>query len=204
MRPRRASGLVGAAHTGAWFRAVRLHHAPTALNTAHTAIVATRFHAATIRPGFEVLYLAEDHLVALFEVRAFLGSLTSSYLPNPNTAFAIFPVQVNLPAVADLRDAGELRKLQTSVQELTGDWADYSRRNPAMNMPRGRPTRYLTEVPTQQLGHELFHSTRLEGFITYSARVPTHGNLVVFPTKLRPGSSIVYRDPAGKVIYHIP
>lgn len=69
--------------TGAWFRAIRPQFFQTALAFAHTATIPGRFNGGTMqRPGFPVLYLAEDQTVALFEVSALLGS------PLPGQAFA--------------------------------------------------------------------------------------------------------------------
>lgn len=41
--------------------------------------------------------------------------------------------------------------------------------------------------------------------MTYSAKAPTRRNLVVFPTKLRPGSSVTVTDPAtGRELLRLP
>ena len=181
---------------GTWFRTVVVSYLTTPLSTGHTRMRASRFHAATIAAGFQILYLTEDHVTALFEVEAILGSPFSSYLPNAAGAFAILPVQVHLQAITDLTLPPTLRSIESSVQELTGDWKSYKHRNPAMTLPLGNATTYRTEVPTQQLGHALFQTSGIEGFVTYSARVSTKRNLVVFSTKLVAGSSVIYHDPA--------
>lgn len=69
--------------TGTWFRAIQPQHQPTALQTSHSSRIPSRFNEGN--NAFEILYLAEDHLVALFEVQALLGSpfAPGTYVPNP-------------------------------------------------------------------------------------------------------------------------
>jgi hypothetical protein len=83
-----------------------------------------------VNPAFPILYLAEDHLVALFEVGALLGSPYpgGNYVPNPRQSWVILNVQVTLEAVADLTDPAEQYRLGTTAQELTGDWRGYQLR----------------------------------------------------------------------------
>lgn len=185
-----------------WYRAIEPQHWPTALATAHTIFGATRFSPATgLAPGFPLLYLAENHIVALLEVEALFGTagLGLSYLPNPQGAWAVLNVQVTLQQVADLSDAAEQARIGTTAQELTGDWRGYlnrSRRTP-VHGPTG-------PAPTQDLGQALYNVPGLEGFRTLSAKMPTHRNLVVFPTKLRPGSRIVFADAVTGQTHAIP
>jgi hypothetical protein len=148
-----------------------------------------------------VLYLAEDHQVALFEVGALLGSpfRNGQYVANPQQAWLILNVQVILQAVADLTEVAEQLKLLTTVQELTGDWRGYLRRN--LQTPVSQPTGL---APTQLLGRALYRARRFEGFRTLSARVPTHRNLVVFPDRLRTDSRIVFTHPQSRRTFTIP
>src|SRR5437660_9129646 len=91
--------------TGPWFRALRPPFFQTALAFAHTATIPGRFNPGSIqRPGFPVLYLAEDLIVALFEVNALLGSPLpgQAFLPNPNQPWTVINVQVQLRRVVDL------------------------------------------------------------------------------------------------------
>ncbi|MGH7135342.1 MAG: RES family NAD+ phosphorylase [Pirellulales bacterium] len=176
--------------TGTWYRAIQPKHWKASLSTAHTRTISSRFSAGTMaNPSFEVLYLAEDHQVALFEVQALLGSPLpgGAYAPNPAQTWVIVNVDVTLSNVADLCRRKERKKVQTTVQELTGDWRGYALRNPG-----ARPT-----APTQRLGSALNGVRDLEGFLTFSAKVPTRKSLVVFPQKLQAGSRIRFRyfDP---------
>ena len=147
-----------------------------------------------------VLYLTEDPAASLFETRVVVGT----YLPwqpgVPNLlakAQAVVPVTVGLSGVIDLCDPSQLELLHTTVQELTGDWLGYQYR------PHSTP--YPPPAPTQLLGAALFRMPRVEGILTYSAKAPDRRNLVVFPTKLRPGSSLAVVDPAtGDVLLSLP
>jgi hypothetical protein len=189
--------------TGTWFRAVQLQHLPTAFQTSHTKHFPSRFNEGprAVQP-FEVFYAAQDHQVALFEVQALLGSPywpqgAPLVVPNPNQNWVVLCVQVQLQHVADLTQAAEQVMLQTSAQELTGDWQGYQYRQPqdTVNQPVGA-------APTQALGQAPFTLPGLEGFRAVSARVPNRMNLVVFPQRLLPGSSLtVYHN--GRAIHRI-
>jgi hypothetical protein len=188
------SSLRTGPETAVWYRAVQTAHWPTALATAHTVRSPSRFSPArSAAPAFPVLYLAENHLVALYEVEALVGSPWPGgvMLSAPLRAWIILNVRVVLQQVADLCDVGEQTKLDTTAQELTGDWRSYMFRSSLT--PVAGPT---GPAPTQDLGQAHYGVPGLEGFRTPSARWPTHRNLVVFPDKLRRGSSIVYSDPA--------
>src|SRR5206468_810727 len=141
---------------------------PTALQTAHTTRIPSRYSPATnAAPAFPVLYLAEDQQVALFEVGALLGSPLPGkpYVPNPRQAWTVLNVQVTLQRVADLTTVPEQLKLLTTAQELTGDWFCYLLRtaHSSVNQPTGL-------APTQLLGQALHGIPGLEGFRAISAR----------------------------------
>lgn len=115
--------------TGMWFRAIRPQFFQTALVYAHTATIPGRFNpGSTARPAFPVLYLAQDQLVALFEVSALLGSPLpgQAFLPNPQQPWTVINVNVQLGRVVDLSQTSQRRLIETAVQELTGDWRGYS------------------------------------------------------------------------------
>jgi len=175
----------------------------SALSTVHTRTLPGRYNAATpVRPSHEVLYLAPDHFVGLFEVEALVGSPPpeGTYFPNPNASWIILNVHVQLARVIDLSDPAAHEALETSFQELTGDWRGYRRRPqvPPLKAP------YWTNVPTQRLGHALFRVRGLEGFLAPSSRDSTKSNLMVFPEKLRPHSFIRFRDAQTGAEYALP
>jgi RES domain-containing protein len=195
------AGLPPAPLTGTWFRAIQPQHWSTSLQTAQTRTTRGRFNSGTAaNPGFEVLYLAENPMVALFEAQALFGSLLPGGLvAHPRQAWITINVDVVLQAVADLTDVAAQNALQTSAQELTGDWDGYEQRTPLTSVtgPTG-------QAPTQALGAALFAVPALEGFQVVSAKLPYHRNLVVFPQKLRTGSQVRFIHPATGQRHTIP
>ena len=203
MNLRACRSLVTSALTGTWYRATELRFWSRLLATEHTASSPGRFNAGEPeRPGFEILYLAEDHQVALFEVGALLGSSFpgGTPVPNPRGHWIIINVQVRLGRVADLTQVSQRRLIETTVQELTGDWQGYTLRTTHARLK----SPYWTNVPTQRLGHALYRVRGLEGFFTYSAPAPTRRNLVIFPRKLRPGSFVRFENPITGQAHTIP
>lgn len=203
MRLAACGALATTALTGTWYRAIQFKFWNSLLAIAHTATIPGRFNAGNVaHPGFEILYFAEDHQVALFEVQALLGSPYpgATYVPNPSTAWVVINVDIQLDRIADLTKASQRKIIAATVQELTGDWRGYSLRNPhaALSAP------YWSHVPTQRLGHALHGVADLEGFLTYSAKVATRRNLVVFPRKLVPGSFIRFHNPVSGTVVNIP
>ena len=196
-------GLPLSSENRVWYRAVQLAYLSTALSSAHTTTSRTRFNpGALLVPAqrFQILYFAEDPLTATFEFGAMLGNpfVPGGSVAHPARAFAMLNVQVTLSQVADLTDPAAQAQLQTTAQELTGDWDGYQVRGPAtpVSLPVG-------QAPTQELGHALFQAT-FEGFRSISAKVPCNRTLMVFPQHFRPGGSLVFRDQSGNVMLRIP
>jgi hypothetical protein len=204
MNPAGVARLAAAPVQGVWFRAIRAQLLTTPLAYAHTATIPGRFNGGTAeRPGITAVYLAENGIVAQFEIQAILGSPLPGqvYTPSPvQNTWVILPIEVNLTSVADLTRPAELQHVETSVQELTGDWLGYALRppQPALASP------YYSNVPTHRLGHALYTARRFEGPISYSARFPTQRNLIVSPTRLRKGSFVRYTDPASTAVQQLP
>jgi hypothetical protein len=183
-----------------WYRAVQTRHLTgKALSTAHTRTISSRFSAGSILPTnlqFEILYLAENHHVALYEVQALLGNpfVTGGPFPHPSLTWTILPVNIRLNDVFDLTKVSEQSVLQTSAQELTGDWQGYQHRlsGKSVKSPTGR-------APTQELGEELYHQAKIEGFLTISAKVPDQMVLIIFPERVRKnshrGSFVTFYNP---------
>src|SRR5215218_8526409 len=98
----------------------------------------------------------------------------------------IMNVAVNLQRVADLTDPRSQATVQTSAQELTGDWRGYGLRGPGTSVkgPAGI-------APTQELGAALYGAP-VEGFKSLSAKLTDQMILVVFPQKLGPGSTVTF------------
>lgn len=190
------SSLATSVESGTWYRAIQPQHWTTALQTAQTQVFPTRFNAGAIAsPQFQVLYLAENQLVALFEVQALLGSPypgRGGYFPQPRQAWAIINVDMNLQEVANLTYIAAQQSIRTTSQELTGDWYGYQQRS-ATTASVGQPTGI---APTQELGAALYNVPDLEGFRTLSAKVPDQMILVVFPRKLQSGSWVRFENSA--------
>jgi len=134
-------------------------------------------------PAFEILYLAENPMVALFEARALFGSPTTpgGVVPHPNRPLVTLPILVSLGAIADVTDPAEAMVVETNAQELTGDWRSYATRIP----PAGPSRPHTGTPPTQSLGSALFALGSLRGFMSFSATLPDYKILVVFPDRLK-------------------
>ena len=87
---------------------------------------------------------------------------------------------MRLDRIADLRTETERARIQTTIQELTGDWVNYAVRTASSPDVASTPP-----APTQQLGEDLYRMTPCQGFLTPSARNSTLPNLVVFPDRVR-------------------
>lgn len=189
-----------------WYRAVDPKYLPTALNYSHTRLFASRYYE---RPQssqqFDLVYLAENQLVALLEVEGLFGSpaIPGGLVPNPSRSWLTINAQVQLSAVADLTDvSGSHVPLSTTAQELTGDWKGYTQRNATTGVSTPVGT-----APTQELGAALFHSGVFEGFVTISAKMPYQRVLGVFPGRVSRGNYVryTYVDPAGRMqVQQIP
>jgi RES domain-containing protein len=182
--------LTTARLSGTWYRAIQPQFWHLSLQTSHTKTVSSRFNpSAAANPGFEILYLAENQLVALFEVQALLGSPLPPALvvPNPHHAWVVINVRVQLQQVVDLTDVAQQSLIDTTAQELTGDWRGNQFRGPTSSVPA--PT---GPAPTQELGAALFALADVEGFLAISTKVPTHQSLIVFPERLKPGSHLEF------------
>jgi hypothetical protein len=156
--------------TGTWYRAIQPQFWTTALATHQTRVIPSRFNTGTTAtPQFEILYLSENHLVALFEVEALLGSPThpGGIIPHPRQAWTVLNVDLQLGAVVDLTQDSQLQLIETTAQELTGDWRSYQQRRPTSSV--SQPVRV---APTQALDAALFAVPGLEGFRTLSAKLP--------------------------------
>ena len=134
--------------TGHWFRALNLKHWDTRLKTGHTKTSRSRFSGASqTSPGPRMLYLGENHQVAIYEVGALLGD-PNLPVSNPRGSWVLMSLRIQLDQVADLSDPAEQKRIDTNEQELTGVWGNAG-----------------GDAPTQKLGDALFAVPELEGFI---------------------------------------
>jgi RES domain-containing protein len=192
---------------GTWFRAVLPQYLKKVLSSEHTRTTSSRFYSVTEdkRRRFEILYLAENPKVALFEVGALFGSprKTVDVRVDPDACFTVVPVTADLSDIADLTDPEQAVLLQTNAQELTGDWRTYAQRGQPGG---GHPSPHAGIAPTQQLGMALYHvesagKAIFKGFLSFSATCPELRILGVFTERLRQSSSnlkYTYRDDEGR------
>jgi hypothetical protein len=170
-----------------WFRAIPKKHWKTALRTDHTSGIVTRYNpGAAAKTPYEILYLAENPTVALYEVGAIFGP-PDRPIPNPEQRYSIIEVNVSLQSIVDLTDASQQGLLDVSLQELTGNWDTY---DPGA-------------APTQRLGAALFATKGVEGLVAISAKMPRCRTLIVFPEKLRMGSGLIFEDPILRKTHRI-
>jgi hypothetical protein len=148
----------------------------------------------------EILYLSENSQVAQFEIGALFGNpLVPGGILSAPGSFAVVHVKVTLHRVVELTQVSEQDLLETTAQELTGDWRGYFQRTAAsalLQEPVGA-------APTQELGEALFSIPGIEGFRTPSAKLAYHRNLVVFPEKMFKGSRLEFRDAAANLLQTI-
>jgi hypothetical protein len=162
--------------TGHWYRALNLKYWKSRLSTEHTKAVRSRFSAATLSsPLYRILYLGENHQVAIYEVGALLGD-PNEPISSPKGSWLLMSVNVRLHQVVDLSEPAQHKLISTNDQELTGAWA---------NTP-GR-------APTQDLGAALYALTDLEGFVFPSSKAGSR-NLAIFMDKLDVRSSITFQN----------
>ena len=117
------------------------------------------------RPGFPVLYLGQDRFWSpSLRFPTLLGSPLpgQAFVPNPASPWTIINITVQLSRIVNLCRPSQRRLIETTAQELTGDWRGYSLRNP--NAVFSPP--YWTNVPTQKLGTSLYAVRGIEGFFS--------------------------------------
>lgn len=191
---------------GVWYRAIQPQFISTALATTHTKTIPSRFNSGRLLSPpdqFRLLYLAENPILSLFEVQALLGSPTTpgGIIPNPRRAWTILNVTVNLHAVADLTDIAShhpVSGVNTSAQELTGDWRGYQLRSAFTSVAAP-----IGSAPTQDLGYEFYRVGNFEGILAVSAKLPDQKNLIVFPDRLQPNSDVTFTDPTAGITHSI-
>ena len=149
-----------------------------------------RFEPSVSRfnPGdLGMMYFAPDPLLARFEARDVLGHWFGDAVPSLRRRYVVVEYRIELgpdPSVVDARPA-QVAAIETTVQEMTGDWDNYRRRGAV--------------APTQDLGRAVFARTDAPmGLLAPSARNPLRDNLILFPDRL-PGRSISF---AARRVWH--
>jgi hypothetical protein len=157
----------------------------------------SRFSAGLdANPPFDILYLTETPQVAQFEIGALAGDpLTIGGTLHAPGSFGVVRVDVVLQQVVDLTLVSQQELIETTAQELTGDWRGYQLRTSRAASIQGP----VGTAPTQDLGEALFAVPGIEGFRTLSAKLPYHRNLVIFPQKMFKGSSLKFHDSSASL-----
>ena len=124
-----------------------------------------------------MIYFAPDQVLARFEARDVLGHWFGDAVPSPRNRHVVVEYRIDLGSVAMIVDSRppELVTVDTTVQEMTGDWHSY---------PWG-----VTDAPTQNLASAIY--ARLDaplGLTAPSARNPQQNNLILFVDRLPPRS----------------
>jgi hypothetical protein len=148
----------------------------------------------TPKESFGTIYLASDPITALLEVEAIFQGTTSIRTPP----LTIFAVEGLLDRVLDLTSLVVERALDTSLEELSGDW-------------RFSQERYLKGMgpmpPSQQLGRMAYESGRFDAVQYRSAKNVRSGlGWAVFADRLtRSGRSYLrVNDEYGLIGQEIP
>jgi hypothetical protein len=103
---------------------------------------------------------------------------------------AIFPIEVNLKAVADLRDPDVLAALALDAEDVTFNFRALG--------PAGRHS-------TQILGEACAACACIDGLLYPSAARDGGHALAVFETSLAPlGGSLTVHGPSGRVKHRLP
>jgi len=130
-------------------------------------------------PGIAVVYASVSPEVAMAETLAhnrYYGIAIEEAMPRTFVA-----IEATLQIVLDLREGGIRQRLQVSeVRILSVNWR--------------KEVRAGREPITQMIGRAA-HETDWEGLIVPSAVASNGHNLLIFPDRLRPGSSITVLHP---------
>ena len=122
--------------TGHWYRALNLKYWKSRLDTKHTMSRSkSRFSAATpSSPLYRILYLGENHQVAIYEVGCSPGRSKRAHLqPQGLLALDEFAGPTSITSsISAIRLSRRL--ISTNDQELTGVWANASGKAPTQNL----------------------------------------------------------------------
>jgi len=147
--------------------------------------------ATASETGMQLLYLSEDHVVALYEVGAVARLLlTGSSVPNPIRRVTILKRPGNSPIRCGSDFAIRAAKIATRRTRTTGDCCGYA--NALRTRPLANPPAF---APTQLLARHFIDCPASKASRAISAKVPTHMTSS-FSTKLRSGSSVVFSGRA--------
>jgi RES domain-containing protein len=164
----------------AFYRNVDFAYVTTLLSAIGSFKTGGRYN---VKKGFEAMYLAQDPVVALFEVESIIRvgrKLHAVKLP-PRIALTI---DVDFREVLDLTDRVVRRRLSLTVSELKEPWKPF--------------VLHGFVAPTQTLGRAV-RAAGFEAILAPSAKMRGATNLVVFPDRMYRTSSYRIFEPGHLV-----
>jgi RES domain-containing protein len=161
-----------------YFRAMALRHHGDPLGRKRP-IARQRFNVAG---GARVLYVGDDQITCLFEVQAF---------GFPVTSIAIVPVQFQLNAVLDLRDAALLNALAITPADVAFNFR---------SLPHGSGPSDM-----QRLGEAISVSKQVDGLLYESLARPGSTCLAVFEADaVSLGGVVAVNDAQNGLVDRLP
>jgi RES domain-containing protein len=161
-----------------YFRAMGLRHHADPLGRGRP-IARQRFN---VENGARILYVGDDPITCLHEVQAF---------GFPVTSIAIVPVQLELNAVLDLRDAALRHELAITEEDVAFNFRAEPRGSPPTDMER--------------LGEALAASRRADGLLYESLARPGSACLAILEAGVAAlGSTVAVRDPQNALAARLP
>ena len=134
---------------------------------------ASRYNSGRLR----VMYFAPNPLLARFEARDLLGHWFGDAVPAERPRHVVVEYGIDIGAESVIVDVcpPQLAIIETTVQEMTGDWLTYPWET--------------SNAPTQDLAQAVFRrEDEPTGLIAPSARNPRQANLILFADRLPPRS----------------
>lgn len=167
------SSLAGNAQRGIFFRSIDLHWLldGTPLSAVGSRIRGGRYNR---KGAFEAFYIANTQETALYETEAIfkVAGVVVGVRQPPRVMLSL---EYDLHDVVDLRAPIALATLGITIDDLKHPWK--------LAQAENRPTL------TQRIGAAA-RAADIEALLVPSARVDVGTNLVVFPDRLRNGSSV--------------
>ncbi len=172
-------GLELVATTGTAYRLTSVKYMTSPLSSAGAIKTGGRYNK---KGKFAALYLADTPATALAEVQ--MLRLTDHRLVGvKGPPKVLISVDYALQAVLNLSHHEVQSALGTGLEELQAEWV--------LKQQQGQP------IPTQNLGEAAHELESIEAMWVPSARLAGSLNLVVFPDRLKTGSSLTLYDPDG-------
>ena len=167
------SSLAGSTQRGTFFRSIDLQWLlqGTPLSAIGSRLRGGRYNR---KGDFEAFYIADTQETALYETEAIFkaAGVVVGVRQPPRVMLSL---DYELRHVVDLREPNVLKSLDLTINDLKQPWK--------LAQADNRP------VLTQRIGSAA-RAVDIEGLLVPSARVDSGTNLVIFPDRLREGSTV--------------